>query len=388
MKILCGTVVLAALLFGGSAGAQTPQTNPPAETAGRAAVAPLDRLLGEVSKIDLAGQQITLKTATGNAAIVRFDKQTLYRRVAAGETNLDKASVIKVEEIQPGDKVLARGKMENETLAARVLVVISQRDIGQMKERERLDWLKRGLAGTITAIDPKTKEIMLSVRANGQAASQVVVNAAGEKVRFRRYAPDSILFSDAQQSSFQDLLVGDQLRALGEQSTDGSRFMPEEIVSGSFRTIGGMITAVDGAKNEITIKDIQTQQPLVVVITKNSKLRRLPAELVKLLEASRPSNGGANQAGNSSNGAVGASGNAGRRNDEDVYKLIESLPPIGVADLKPGEGILVSTTKGANPARANAILVAAGAESFLQRRTQQASRPGFNLDLSLPGITP
>jgi hypothetical protein len=126
---------------------------------------------------------------------------------------------------------------------------------------------------------------------------------------------------------------------------------------------------------------------LIVVITKNSKLRRLPAELVTLLEEWRSANVGAKQAGNASVGS-GAGGTVARRSAEDLYRLIESLPPINVADLKPGEGLLVSTTKGINPSRANAILVAAGAENFLKRQTQAASRPGFNLDLSLPGITP
>lgn len=384
MKNFCGAVVVATLLLGVSAGAQTTQTHT-SPAAAQKADAPLDRLLGEVTGIDLGGKQMTLKTATGRTAVIRYDDQTLYRRVAAGETSLDKASVITVEEIQTGDRVLVRGRIEREAMAARVLVVISRQDLGQLKERERQEWLRRGLNGTITAIDPKTKEIMVSVRADGNAVSQVVVNAADDKVRFRRYAPDSVLFSDALKSSFGELLIGDQLRALGDKSDGGRRFIPEEIVSGSFRTIGGMITAVDGAKNEITINDIQTRQPVVVVLTKNSRLRRLPAELVRLLEESRPSNAGTNQAGNSS---AGAGGTAARGKEEELYRLIDSLPAIAVADLKPGEGILVSTTKGANPARAIAILVAAGAENFLKRRTQQASRPGFNLDLSLPGITP
>jgi Golgi nucleoside diphosphatase len=48
-------------------------------------------------------------------------------------------------------------------------------------------------------------------------------------VRFFRYAADSVNLNDARPSSFAEIKVGDQLRALGQKSEDGSRLAAEEI---------------------------------------------------------------------------------------------------------------------------------------------------------------
>ena len=64
---------------------------------------------------------------------------------------------------------------------------------------------------------------------------------------FRRYAPDSVRFSDAKPGSFADLKVGDQLRVLGEKNADGTRIKAEAIVSGSFRNIAGVIKSIDAS---------------------------------------------------------------------------------------------------------------------------------------------
>ena len=83
--------------------------------------------------------------------------------------------------------------------------------------------------------------------------------------------------------SFAELKVGDQLRALGTKSADGSRFTPEEIVTGSFQTISGTITEIDAEKKEIKIKDLQSQQPVTIAISKDSSMRRLTPEMIAAL---------------------------------------------------------------------------------------------------------
>ena len=88
----------------------------------------------------------------------------------------------------------------------------------------------------------------------------------------------------------------------------------------------------------------------------------------------------------SSGGRPGGGAGGPSSGQVDYGEAIEKLPAIKVADLKPGEGIIVSSTKGADPARATAILLAAGVESFLKRQEENAKRPGFQLDLALPGL--
>src|SRR5215467_1076954 len=104
--------------------------------------------------------------------------------------------------------------------------------------------------------------------------NQSVVMQVSDKVLMRRYAPDSIKFSDAKPSTFEELKVGDQLRALGDKSADGAHFAAEEVVSGSFRTVAGSVTAIDPAAGELKINDLLTKKPLTVVIKQDSVLRR------------------------------------------------------------------------------------------------------------------
>lgn len=386
MRTLCLALWMAAAVFVAFnlSTAQTPQDASSAPATEKPAPA-LERLLGEVKDIDTGSKRLTLKTTAGAELTLTFDEQTLYRRVRAGETSLDKASAIAVEEISRGDKVLARVKLTGQTMLARLLIVVSRSDIVEKKEQERSEWQRRGITGTIAALDPQAREITLNLRADGNAPAQLIISAGNEALRFRRYAPDSILFSDALPSSFDDLRVGDTLRARGQKNAEGTRYIPEEIIAGSFRMIGGTIASLDVEKNEITINDIQTRQPLTIVINKGTQLRRLSDEIVKLLEE----RAGAKTAPAISNGQTSTvPSSSSPTSGEELYSLIDNLPPISVRDLKPGEALLVSSTKGANPSRVTAVMVAAGVDSFLKRRMQHASRQGFTLDLSLPGITP
>ena len=56
-------------------------------------------------------------------------------------------------------------------------------------------------------------------------------------------------FDDAKPAPLDQIKVGDQLRARGTRSADGTELTAEEIVSGTFRNIAGTITAIDAANN-------------------------------------------------------------------------------------------------------------------------------------------
>ena len=199
---------------------------------------------------------------------------------------------------------------------------------------------KRGIAGTISAINAETKEISVDSR-TPEGPKPIVVATNGD-TKFRRYAPDSVRFSDAKPGSFAELKVGDQLRGLGTKSADGSRFTPEEIVTGSFQTISGTITEIDAEKKEIKIKDLQSQQPVTIAISKDSSMRRLTPEMVAAL-APAPAKGGG-----------------------DLQEMFDRLPSFTLQELKAGESIIVSSTKSADPARVTAIAIVSGAGPLLQ----------------------
>jgi hypothetical protein len=101
---------------------------------------------------------------------------------------------------------------------------MSKGDIAEKREREKEDWRKRGVAGTISTINADTKEITIDARTAEGPKPTVILTTA--ETKFRRYAPDSVRFSDAKPSTIAELKAGDQLRALGTRSSDG-RFTAE-----------------------------------------------------------------------------------------------------------------------------------------------------------------
>jgi len=328
-----------------------------------------NRVLGEVTTIDAPQKQLSLKTADGKQTIVTVNDNTVYRRVPPGEINLDKAASISLEAIAVGDRVLVQGKPD-QSFVARAVIVMSKSEVAEKHARDREAWLKRGVSGVITALNPEKKDITLRTNL-GASSNNTITAVAAEGGTFRRYS-GSVKFKDARISSFAELRVGDQLRALGEKNADGTRYVAQEIVSGTFRTITGKIVSVDPATREVKITDAQTQKPVSVVVIDDSMLRRLSPDLVKLLiQISSKSS--------SSSGSESATGNQG-----DIQDRVEKSSVITLADLKPGDAILVSSITDADPSRITAVLLAAGVEELVKRQTQQPSRAPLNLGLGLP----
>ena len=374
---------------------------------------------GEVTALDPAAKQITMKTDAGTAVTVALDEKTAYMRIPPGETTLDKATKVTLAEVGVGDRVFARGKVadDQKSVPARMVIVMSKADLTQKREREQTAWNQRGIVGSVTALDPTTKEITVQTR-SAAGPQTVVVNAASDQIAFRRYAPDSVKFSDARPGTFADLKVGDQLRARGERSADNARFTPEEIVSGAFRTVGGAITAVDPQTNEVKINDIQTKQALTVVVSKDTMLRRLPPEAIAMLSGAGPPGEGGPAGRGRGPGRMGAGqvtppdaqtppGTEGRRGNRpagpggaapgtsrpsqgntpaaegnnprpgggrDLAEMLERMPTISLAELKPGDMILVSSAAGTDASRVTAIHFVAGVDPLF--KAMQAGQGG------------
>jgi hypothetical protein len=243
--------------------------------------------------------------------------------------------------------------------------VMSKGDIAQQREREREEWRKRGIAGMISAVNADTKEITIDSR-SAEGPKPVVIATTAE-TKFRRYAPDSVRFGDARPSAIGELKTGDQLRALG--NPDGAKFSADEIVTGSFQTIGGAITEVNAEKQEIKINDVQSKQPVTIVVSKDSLMRRLTPELLSVLMPSQsgPKSETKSEAKSPTSAAPAAKGSG------DLQEMFDQLPAVSLAELKPGESILISSTKGADPARVTAIAVVSGVGPLLQNN--QGGRP-------------
>ncbi|HEX8337267.1 MAG TPA: hypothetical protein VF621_11100 [Pyrinomonadaceae bacterium] len=347
------------------AAAQTPQTTGPQSEGITATYA-----FGEVVSIGAGGTQLVIKTSAGEIAAL-LDARTKYLRVPPGAESLEKAEPITHADIGVGDVVMARGRVaeDKRSVPARMVVVMSRAAITRKQEQEREEWRRRSIAGRVAALDPASKRITLLART--PEGERLIVVRAGGQVVFRRYAPDSPKFSDARESSFSALVVGDLLRVLGERGA-GEQFTAEQVVSGSFRTVGGPVTAVDAAKGELTINNLTTRQPLVIVVNRNSMLRRVPAELVASL-ARKQTAGGATQTAPSSSGSA------------DIQETLERLPAFGVEELKPGTLVLASVSAGADPSRAVAAVVALGLDPLFQRPAAPAGQRSTINAVGLPG---
>jgi hypothetical protein len=342
------------------------QTAPPADPAITAT-----SVYGKVSEINGPGGVMTVKTDAGSMVTVKVTEKTTYERMPPGETDRSKAVQITLADITAGDGVYARGYVaaDRKSVPAQKVVVVSQSDIAKKQEKERAEWRQRGILGAISAINPTSKEITISFRS--LMGPQPVIIPVTDKTKMLRYAPDSIKFSDAKPSSLPELKVGDQLRALGDRSADGTHFAAEKIVTGSFRTVGGVVTAIDPATGEVKINELQTKQPLTVVIKNDAVLRRFPTDIGMMMMGGggRPGGGAAPGAGGPPAGGApgtgpgrGPGGGAGGMN---IQAMLEQLPTIAVTDLKVGDTIIVSSTTGADPVRLTAITLVSGADTLI-----------------------
>lgn len=341
--VLCTLALFAAVPLA-SAQAPNPASSPPSDVA----ITPLS-VMGVVTSFTPETRQVTVKTNAGNEVVVTLNDATEFMRIPPGEKTKDKFIKIAPTDFAVGDMVFARGRMsaDRKNLPAREFYVMSKGDIALKRDREREDWRTRGLSGTVTALSTEKKEITVDAR-TAEGVKPIVLSVS-ETTSFRRYAPDSIRFDDAKPSSSSEIKVGDQLRARGSKSADGTHFTPDEIVSGSFQTIGGNITEIKVDTKEIKINDVQSHQLVTVVVSNDSTMRRLTPELLNAL--TQPKQGA--QPPNA-------------KGTGDVQEMFDQLPAVTLQDLKVGDEILVSSTKSAEPTRVTAIAIVNGVGPLLQ----------------------
>lgn len=322
IRVLC---LLALLASTSALKAQTAQNPDPAITS--------LSVTGVVTELKTDTRQVIVKTAAGNEVTVTLSDRTTFMRIPPGEKTKDKFIPVTPADFGVGDSVFARGRMaeDRKSMPALEFYVMSKADIAQKRERERDEWTKRGVAGTVSSLNATNNEISLDSRT--PEGPKPIVIAANAQTQFRRYAPDSVRFSDAKTSSFAELKVGDQLRALGTKSADGTRFTAEEIVAGTFQTIRGTIVEMNVEKQELKIQDLRSKQPVTVVVSKDSSLRKLD--------------------------------NTTPRSSSELQEMFDRLPTFTLPELKQGDSIIVSSTKGADPARITAIAILSGVGTLL-----------------------
>jgi Domain of unknown function (DUF5666) len=336
----------------------------------QAASAQVAKAVGTIKSIK--ADSITVAVESGGEVTADLTPTTKILRVPPGEKDLKNATAVQAQDLQPGDRVLVRGqisaKSNDHTLAALAVIVMKQADVAAIHQHELDDWQKRGVGGPVTNVDTATNTITISSGGLGTKRN-VAVHVASNAV-LRRYAPGSVKFEDAKPAPIDQIKVGDQLLARGTRSPDGSEVSAEEVVSGTFRNIAGPIKAVDTAGNTLMVQDVIGKNVVVVNVSPDSQLWKLPPEMAQRFamrlkgaagggsgdqhgspgqvpSASRvhqpPSGEGSAALGGDSQMKRGAGGNGA----PDLQRILSHLPTIKLSDLQKGDVVYILATEDA-----------------------------------------
>jgi len=344
--------------------------------------APLTQKVGALKSI--SGNALILTADSGTDVSVTVASNAKIVQVAPGEKDLKSATPIALTDLQVGDRILVRGRASDDakTMTAVGIIAMKSKDLEAKKAQDRDDWQKRGIGGLVSAVDAATGTITIST-GSGATAKTVAIHTTKNTV-LRRYAPDSVQFDDAKPAPLDQIKPGDQVRARGTKSADGGEFAADEIVSGTFRNLAGIITAIDTSAQTITLTDLISKKPVVVKITTQSQLRRIPAQMAQMIAfrlkgagAGAASAGGAAPAagtatgGQRSGGAgagAGAAGNGapgGGGGRGDFQQIVNRLPASTLADFQKGDAVMVVSTQGTDAGGVTAITMLGGVEAIL-----------------------
>jgi hypothetical protein len=351
------------------------------------------RRIGAIKAIN--GAAITLTPDSGPDVSVTLQATARIVRIPPGEKDLKNATPIQLQDLQVGDRVLVAGKGsdDNLSLTASSVVVMKKSDLEAKHQQDLQDWQKRGVGGLVSAVDPAAGTVTISV--TSFAGKKNIVIHSSKTTVIRRYAPDSVKFDDAKPSTLQDVHPGDQVRARGERNADRTEVTAEEIVSGSFRNVAGIVNSVDASSSTLSVQDLLSKKTVVVKVTADSQLRRLSPETAQLIamRLKGAAGGGAVAAsGSAPSGQPAASGQtvsptapAGRTSGNvsgpiplgangvggrpggapDFQQMLSRMPASSLADLHKGDAVVLVSTEGTSGV-GTAIQLVSGVEPLLQ----------------------
>ena len=302
---------------------------------------------------------------------------------------------------------------------------MTKTDLAKKHEMDRAEWQKRGIAGTVSAVDAAARKITVT-----QQGNKTITVVADDKTSYRRYAPDSIHWDDALPGKFDEIRAGDRINALGDKNADGTEIAAQNIVSGSFLTIGGKVVSVDAQNSEIKLNDLTLKKPVSIKVNgDHTTLRRLQPQIAYMLArrlnptyqvaagslGTNPGGAGgpggapgttpriaaeAQRAGGpvrtdgqrqgfpGGQGGPGGPGGFGGGRPPDLGQMLERQPVLALNELKPGDALIIYSTQGADRTRLNAITVLAGVEPILEAAPRTFGEANgissWNLDTSGP----
>ncbi|MGO9402492.1 MAG: hypothetical protein ACLPVW_03360 [Terriglobales bacterium] len=382
----CLLTGLVALILAGP-GYVVAQDKPPGGSAG----AQVSKAVGVIKSVQADSITVSVESGGQGEIIATLMGSTKILRVPAGEKDLKNATALQAQDLQPGDRVLVRGQAsaDGHTIVALAVIVMKQADVAAKQQHDRDDWQKRGVGGLVTKVDAATGTITISSSGLGTSRS-IAIHIAQDTI-LRRYAPGSVKFDDAKPAPASEVMarikVGDQLRARGTRNPDGSELSAEEVVSGTFRNIAGTIKAIDAANNTMTVQDAIGKSAVVVKVSADSQMKKLPAEMAQRIAmrlkyaGAAAGGGGGEQRGDNSfargglpaAGGVRPGGGPGGNGPPDFQRLFSRLPDSRLADLQKGDVVMIVATEGGDVGAITAVTMLAGVEAILTAAPNQSA---------------
>lgn len=320
------------------------------------------RYLGTITAI--GGNTLTVKTDTGEAHQVSVPDSAVLKRIAPGQKDLSTADTIQFSDLATGDRVLVKVDPDapGPTAQALQIIAIKQADVALKQQKDREDWQRRGVGGLVKSVD-STAGVVTLTSGVGAAAKTITVHVS-KKTLLKRYAPASIRFDAALPAPIDAIHAGDQLRARGTKNADGTEIDAEEVVSGTFRNLSGVVNTLDAAASTLTLKDLATKKQVTIHITAEAQLRRLPEMMARMMAArlKGASSGAAGGSAAAANGGGYAQRGGGQGGDPQ--QMLNRFPPMQLADVKKGDAVMVVSTDGTTDV--TAITLLAGVEPLLE----------------------
>lgn len=346
-------------------------------------------LVGSITAI--GDQSLTVQPDSGPVTTVTVSETAHIMRTAPGAKTVAGATPIAFADLAVGDRVLValHQVADDEAPTATTVIDMKQADIAQKREAEQADWQRRGTGGIVKTVDPADSSLTIAI------GNQAVTVHATPKTAIRRYSADSIKFSNTRAATLDQIRPGDQLRVRGDRSTDGKDIQAEEIVAGSFRNISGTIVTVNPAANTATVMDLATKKPLIVHITADTQMHKLPPEMAQALavrfkhDTSGGTKGKQQQtdlpAAAPNESAQLEQGSAARREGHarNLSEILQSAPAIQLSDLHKGDAVMIVSSQGESDA-VTAFTLLAGVEPILAA-SPSSSQNMFSASWNLGG---
>lgn len=333
------------------------------------------RVLGTITAADIENRQLSLQTDQGDLYAVKVLPEAKVQRIAPGQTDLTKAEAIEITTLTKGDRVLARGQQDAtaKTLLAAQIIVIPKQSLESRDAARQQEWKTASIAGVVKSVNP------LTVQSRGNVTWSV--DTATLK-SIHQYADDSSKFANAKVAKLEELQPGDQLKVLGSRDAEAKTVKAAEIVFGRYSTMGGEIKSIDAANQTLTVFDLSTKKNVVVQVSREARLTRLPGGPgggspgfgPRGSAPNGPQGAGPRGPGGPGAGAGGPRGAGGPGGGgPDPSMLLDRLPPAKFADLQSGDAVVLTIGK-AKSSRPVALSLVAGLDFLLRAPAQQASQ--------------